>query len=166
MIEGMADTFDIAHAGSQDDLRAVAALFKAYAASLDVDLAYQDFASELAGLPGKYVPPDGTLLLARNPDGLPMGCAALRRIDPDGCCEMKRLYVRPEGRGGGLGEALARAIISEATTMGYREMRLDTLPSMAAAQGLYGRLGFEIIPPYYDTAVAGTLFMRLALGAR
>jgi ribosomal protein S18 acetylase RimI-like enzyme len=147
------------------DLAAVVALFRVYAASLGVDLSYQNFEAEMAAMPGKYAPPAGELLLARDPGGMPIGCVGLRPIEPDGCCEMKRLYVAPEGRGLGLGERLVNAVVEEAERIGYREMRLDTLPSMAGAQALYRKLGFEVIQPYYDTPVVGTLFMRRVLKA-
>jgi ribosomal protein S18 acetylase RimI-like enzyme len=153
----------IAQADTKADLAAVAALFRAYAASLDVDLAYQGFEAELAALPGPYAPPAGRLLLARSADGAPLGCAGLRPIAPPGCCEMKRLYVSPEGRGTGLGARLVETLIGEAKAIGYREMRLDSLPSMAPAIALYRRHGFETMAPYYDTPVAGTVFLRRPL---
>jgi len=140
-------------------------LFRAYAAALDVDLGYQDFAAELAGLPGRYASPAGVLLLAREAMGQPVGCIALRPLGTDGSCEMKRLYVAPAGRGGGLGRALVEAVIAEATRIGYREIRLDTLPSMQAAQALYEAIGFVPITPYYDTPIAGTRFLSLRLSA-
>lgn len=145
-----------------DDMAEVRRLFQAYAASLDVDLAYQDFASELAALPGDYAPPSGAVLLARRADGVAVGCVAVRALG-DGVCEMKRLYVAPEGRGLGLGRRLMEAALEAARARGYRELRLDTLPSMAAAQGLYRQSGFEEIAPYYGTPVAGTVFMRRRL---
>jgi ribosomal protein S18 acetylase RimI-like enzyme len=148
---------------SADDLAATARLFEAYEASLGVDLGYQGFAAELAGLPGKYAPPAGELLLARGDGGEPVGCVALRPMEADGCCEMKRLYVAPEGRGLGLGRALAQAVIGEAARIGYREIRLDTLPTMAEAQALYRQLGFVQIAPYYETPVFGTIFLWLKL---
>lgn len=151
--------FHIATARTATDLEDAARLFGAYAASLDIDLSYQDFATELAGLPGKYAPPAGALLLARGPGGEALGCVALRPIAPEGCCEMKRLYVAPQGRGLGLGRALVGAILGEAARIGYREMRLDTLPSMTAALALYHEAGFVVIERYYDTPVAGTLFL-------
>jgi GNAT superfamily N-acetyltransferase len=141
------------------DIEAVARLFEAYAASLPVDLAYQDFAQELAGLPGRYVPPAGALLIARRGLGLPLGCVALRSLPVEGCCEMKRLYVAPAGRGLGVGRALVEAICAEARRLGYREIRLDTLPGMTEAIALYARLGFAPIAPYYATPVAGTRFL-------
>ena len=147
------------------DLAAVAALFRAYAASLDVDLGYQDFAGELAALPGRYAAPQGALLLARGPAGAALGCVGLRAIAPAGTCEMKRLYVAPAGRGTGLGRRLVLAALRRAVRLGYREMRLDTLASMTAAQALYRQLGFAPIAPYYDTPVAGTVFLHRALRA-
>lgn len=160
----MADAaFHISTAGTTDDIAAIAGLFRDYAASLPVDLAYQDFAAELAGLPGKYAPPAGALLIARNAAGTPLGCVALRPMPPEGCCEMKRLYVAPAGRGVGLGRALVEAICAEAKRVGYREIRLDTLPTMTEAIALYARLGFIPTAPYYDTPVTGTHFLARAL---
>lgn len=155
--------FEIRPVRGPGDLAATVDLFHAYAASLGVDLAYQDFEGELAAMPGKYAPPEGELLLARGADGAPLGCVALRPVAPEGCCEMKRLYVAPEARGLGLGVALVEAIVGVARDIGYRELRLDTLPDMIEAQSLYARLGFVRIAPYYDTPVAGTVFMALKL---
>lgn len=155
--------FKIAPVTIADDLAATVELFRAYASSLDVDLSYQDFEAEMAAMPGKYAPPAGALLLARDSNGTPVGCVGLRPIEPRGCCEMKRLYVAPQGRGFGLGEKLVRAVIEEAKRIRYREMRLDTLPSMTGAIALYTKLGFEPIAPYYETPVVGTHFMRLPL---
>lgn len=148
---------------TDDDLKATAALFAAYAASLPIDLDYQDFDAELAGLPGKYAPPQGELLLARGADGDPLGCAGLRPIASDGCCEMKRLFLAPNARGLGLGRTLAEAVIEAARRRGYTELRLDTLPTMSAAIGLYDRMGFARIAPYYAPTPPGTLFMSLKL---
>jgi ribosomal protein S18 acetylase RimI-like enzyme len=145
------------------DLDAVVALFNAYACSIGVDLGYQDFATELATLPGKYAPPNGELLLARDDHGEPLGCVGLRPIEPEGCCEMKRLYVSPKARGLGLGGALINAIIGEAVRIGYSEMRLDTLPTMAEALSLYRKAGFRPIAPYYQTPIAGTSFLAKPL---
>jgi ribosomal protein S18 acetylase RimI-like enzyme len=151
--------FEIRPVRSGEDIAAAAALFRAYAASLGVDLAYQDFEAELADLPGKYAPPSGELLIAVAWDGQPLGCVALRIIEPEGCCEMKRLYVAPAARGLGLGRALVDAILETAAGAGYRELRLDTLPDMLDAQALYERMGFVRIAPYYDTPIVGTVFM-------
>jgi ribosomal protein S18 acetylase RimI-like enzyme len=77
---------------------------------------------------------------------------------------MKRLFVAPEGRGIGLGQALVARLIELAERIGYAEIVLDTLASMTAAQALYRSRGFEEIAPYYDTPVPGTIFMRRRLG--
>ncbi len=148
-----------------DDLRATITLFEAYAASLEIDLSYQGFGAEMAAMPGKYAPPAGELLLARDTQGKPLGCVALRPLPVDGCCEMKRLYVAPEGRGLGLGRALVDAVVAEARRIGYREIRLDTLPTMVEAISLYAKAGFAPTAPYSETPIAGTVFLarRLAV---
>jgi ribosomal protein S18 acetylase RimI-like enzyme len=145
------------------DLPAITQLFRAYAASLPIDLGYQGFDGELASLPGKYAPPAGALLIARDATGAALGCVAMRPLDEPGVCEMKRLYVAPAGRGQGLGRALAHAIIEAARAAGHREMRLDTLSSMHEAQALYRALGFTEIAAYYDTPIENTVFMSLKL---
>jgi ribosomal protein S18 acetylase RimI-like enzyme len=152
----------IAPATTAEDLAAIRALFEAYAAGLTVDLAYQDFDAELAGLPGKYAAPHGALLLARDDAGQASGCVALRPLG-DRVCEMKRLYVAPAARGTGLGAALMRAIIAAAQSRGYRAMRLDTMPEMSAAQAMYTAAGFHPIAAYYTGAAAGTIFLELRL---
>jgi len=145
------------------DLASVIKLFRAYASSLDIDLSYQNFEAEVEAMPGRYAPPDGELLLARTCEGVAVGCVGLRPTAPEGCCEMKRLYVAPEARGTGLGKRLVEATIQEAQRIGYREMRLDTLPSMTEAVALSRNCGFEPIEPYYETPVAGTIFLRRTL---
>jgi ribosomal protein S18 acetylase RimI-like enzyme len=157
-------SFSIAPARSAHDIAAVAALLREYASTLDIDLAYQGFDDELAGLPGAYRPPSGELLLARDAEGLSLGCVGLRALATEGCCEMKRLYVAPRARGLGLGRALIENIMAEATRLGYREMRLDTLPTMTAAIGMYRVAGFLSIAPYYAPAPEGTLVMARPLG--
>ena len=154
----------IAAATTPEDVATVVVLFRAYAASLAVDLAYQNFEAEMQAMPGAYAPPAGALLLARDTDGEPLGAVALRPMAEAGRCEMKRLYVTPAGRGRGVGERLVSALAATAHAIGYREMWLDTLPDMVAAQALYRRLGFEVTAPYYVTPVAGTVFMRRLLG--
>ena len=144
------------------DIAEIARLFRAYEAHIGVDLSYQGFTDELATLPGKYAPPEGQLLIARDSNGAAIGCVALRPIDAPGCCEMKRLFVSAGGRGLGLGRALADAVIADAASRGYVELRLDTLPSMHEAIALYRTLGFAPIAPYY-AAREGTLFMARRL---
>jgi ribosomal protein S18 acetylase RimI-like enzyme len=157
-----ASPFTIVPARSAEQIAAAATLFTAYAGSIGFDLSYQDFDTEVSTLPGKYAPPLGELLLALDPRGAAIGCVGLRALTRD-VCEMKRLYVAPAGRGLGLGRALAETIVAAGANLGYREMRLDTLPTMSSAIRLYETLGFNEIAPYYDTPVEGTIFMAKSL---
>jgi len=137
-------------------------LFLEYAESLGFSLCFQSFDQELAGLPGDYAPPDGRLLVAEYLGRL-AGCVALHQLAP-GICEMKRLYLRPQLRGRGVGRALAETVIAEGRSIGYRKMRLDTVePVMPNAVALYRRLGFVEIAPYRPNPIEGALYMELAL---
>jgi GNAT superfamily N-acetyltransferase len=137
-------------------------LFLEYAHSLGVNLCFQNFEEELAGLPGHYAPPDGRLLLAEY-EGQLAGCVALHEWEP-GICEMKRLYLRPSFRGKGLGRVIAEKIIVEARNIGYRQMRLDTIaPIMKDAVEMYRKLGFKEIEPYRPNPIAGAMYMELRL---
>ena len=137
-------------------------LFLEYAKSLNFDLCFQSFDQELAGLPGDYSPPPGRLLLAQF-SGLWAGCVALHKLEAD-ICEMKRLYLRPQFRGKGVGRALAETAIVEARGIGYRRMRLDTVePVMKDAVAMYRWLGFKEIAPYRVNPIAGALYMELEL---
>jgi GNAT superfamily N-acetyltransferase len=136
-------------------------LFQEYAASLGVDLCFQNFGRELAELPGDYAPPAGRLMMAME-EARAAGCVALRNID-DATCEMKRLYVRSEYRGKGIGKALVNAILSEARAIGYQRVRLDTLPQMKEAVALYQSLGFRPIPAYRYNPIPGARFLELNL---
>ncbi len=129
-------SFAIQPVRSAINLEAAGRLFDAYAASLGVDLGYQDYETERSTLPGKYAPPDGELLLACDDRDKAVGCVGVRPIRPEGCCEMKRLHVIPAARGLGLGRMLVDAVLAEAMRIGYREMRLDTLPTMIEAIAL------------------------------
>ncbi len=148
---------------SPDDLDAVKSLFRAYVDWLGIDLSYQGFEEELAGMPGKYAPPRGALFAAKDATGRVIGCVGLRAFGDDGSCEMKRLYVSPEGRGSGAGSALIERVLAAANEAGYRDMLLDTLPSMTGAIKLYRAAGFEDVPAYYDTPVEDTVFFRKIL---
>jgi ribosomal protein S18 acetylase RimI-like enzyme len=145
-----------------DELDAVVALFEEYGASLGIDLGFQDFAAEVARLAEHYAPPGGALYVAER-DGLLIGCVALRAFQAPHIAELKRLYVRPAGRGHALGRRLSRIAIERAAALGYRQLRLDTLPTMPAAQALYTGLGFRDIAPYRFNPIAGTRYMELAL---
>ena len=144
-----------------DCVEHVKALFREYEQSLGVDLCFQGFESELASLPGAYAPPRGRLLIAMDGDDAG-GCVALRPLGGDSC-EMKRLYLRPALRGRGAGRALAMRVIDEARAIGYRTMRLDTLPTMKEAIALYVSLGFRRIAPYYPNPVPGAIYMERPL---
>jgi ribosomal protein S18 acetylase RimI-like enzyme len=148
-------------AASPTDIESIRVLFREYADALGVDLEYQGFEEELRDLPGDYAPPSGTLLLAKSADVV-IGCVGVRALDP-ATAEMKRLYVRPAGRGTGLGRTLAEAAIRFATVNGYERMRLDTLPQMGRAQELYRALGFVPIDAYRFSPVPGTAFLELIL---
>lgn len=153
--------FEVREAQDPDDIALARSLFLEYATSLGIDLSFQNFENEVAGLPGAYVPPQGHLLIAFDVSH-PIGCVALRQIDQE-TAELKRLYVRPEGRGRGAGRLLAMKAIELARTAGYLRIRLDTLPTMTRAAGLYASLGFAVIPAYRHNPVGGTRFMELAL---
>jgi GNAT superfamily N-acetyltransferase len=153
--------FHLRPAHEPPDLEVVRTLIREYADSLGVDLSFQDFARELAELPGEYAPPGGALLIAWEGDRA-AGCVALRRLEGD-VCEMKRLYVCPAFRGRGVGRVLALAVIDAARAGGYTRMRLDTLASMGAARALYESLGFRDIAPYRFNPLPGTRFLERAL---
>ena len=156
-------------------------LFLEYAAWLGVDLCFQGFEEELAGLPGKYAPPQGRLFILGQVGMIPppyplpqgegessansnvvMGCGAFRGLD-DETCEMKRLFIREEFRGGGLGRKMAEHLVEEARDAGYKFMVLDTLRKMSTAVSLYRSMGFEECEAYYENPVPGVVYLRLAL---
>ena len=138
-------------------------LFCEYESDTQLDLCFQNFEAELAGLPGAYAPPEGRLLLAYYEELL-AGCVALRKIE-DGVCEMKRLFVRPAFRGQGIGRALVTRVIDEARTAGYRRMRLDTLARMRPAIALYESLGFRRIEAYRPNPLEDVVYMELGLAS-
>lgn len=154
---------EIRAAAGDGDAERVRALLREYAERLGVNLCFQNFDEELAGLPGRYAPPRGALLLAMAGEEA-AGCIALRPFrDSAAIGEMKRLFVRPHFRGSGLGRRLALAILAEARRIGYERMRLDTLPVQREAHRLYESLGFYDIEPYSDFPVAGSRFLEVKL---
>jgi GNAT superfamily N-acetyltransferase len=155
-------TAKIRAAASPADVALARELFLEYEKSIGISLCFQNFAEEVASLPGAYAPPDGRLLLARH-GGRLAGCVALRKIG-DGVAEMKRLYVRLAFRGMGVGRTLAAAVVDEARAIGYRTVRLDTLATMREAQALYLSMGFTDIPAYNVHPIEGTRFLEKKLG--
>jgi putative acetyltransferase len=155
------EMIELIFAESNEHLSIIRELFLEYAKSLGFSLCFQDFDKELAGLPGDYAPPDGLLILAMD-DTIACGCVALRKLD-EGICEMKRLYVKPSGRGKGLGKQLVQTVIDEAKKIGYTKMRLDTVPKMKEAITLYRSIGFYEIEPYRENPIEGDLYLELDL---
>jgi len=149
---------------AEDSIGVVRELFLEYAGWLDVDLCFQDFEVELATLPGKYAPPAGAILLAQV-HGAVAGCVAMRRLDLT-VCEMKRLWVRKAFRHCGLGKLLIEAIVERAREAGYVRLRLDTLPQMKTAHGLYREMNFYEVPAYYNNPVPGAIFLEKELAPR
>jgi GNAT superfamily N-acetyltransferase len=145
--------FTISPARTKTELISLAALLRAYAGALNIDLGPQGFEQELAALPGPYAPPGGELLLAKRGDHV-LGCIGLKPLAP-GTAEIKRLFVREQARGLGVGKALIEAIIRTARELGYAEIKLDTLPQMQSAIALYQAAGFMPIAPYGSHAYPG-----------
>ena len=160
-----APAIELRRAETAAELAQAAAIFREYAASLEIDLCFQNFEAELATLPGDYAAPTGYLLLAFV-DGEAAGCGALRplaEVDYANACEMKRLFVRPGFRRFGLGRLMAQTLLDEARRAGYSAMLLDTLDEMEAARELYATLGFDEIPPYYFNPIAGAHYLKADL---
>lgn len=182
-ISVMADnksSLTIREARFPQDLEVVTELFTVYAKSLGIDLSYQNFEHELASLPGKYSSSNGGALFvvcvpspnpsstasnssSKSPNQQVIGCVCIRAFNPPDICELKRLYIAPESRGLGAGRMLLEAAIIEAKNLGYKEMLLDTLPSMVAARRMYRAFGFEEVEKYYESPIEETSFMRLML---
>lgn len=145
-------------------LAVIRRLFREYQQDLGVDLCFQSFEEELAGLPGRYGPPGGAILLAHH-GRRAAGCVALRDLGK-GVCEMKRMFVRPRFRGLGIGRALAEAIVAEGRRLRYRTMKLDTVPKLETALGIYKSLGFRNTPPYCHNPLPGAIFLACRLRPR
>lgn len=158
-------TFQIVPVRTKEDLNSIRNLFRTYVEWLNIDLSFQDFENELAQLPGKYAPPTGELLLAKSDQQQAIGCVAVRCLGPldSKCCEMKRLYTLPTVRGKGIGRALVNSIIDVARSLGYKQMKLDTLPTMEIALNLYRSVGFSETESYYETPIQETVFLCCSL---
>ncbi len=154
----------IRKARAAEDIAIAREMFREYQVWLGVDLCFQDFDSELANLPGAYAPPRGEIFIAAQGDDV-AGVVAVRPISDglDGRSEVKRLYVREDWRGQGLGRALADAAVSFATHAGYATMVLDTLPHLVTARDMYTRMGFKEIVPYYENPLSGVVYMEKTL---
>jgi len=152
---------NIVSAENKDDIESARQLFLEYAESLNFDLCFQGFDEELKNLPGDYSSPKGELLLAYS-NGKLAGCVALHKFEND-ICEMKRLFLRSEFRGQGIGRQLTVRVIDDAKKIGYKKMRLDTLPAMKEAIKLYKNLGFKEIIPYRYNSIEGVCYMELEL---
>lgn len=153
--------FTIEPARSETDMAVAREMFTEYQQWLGVDLCFQDFESELAGLPGKYAPPKGEIYIARDGDDV-AGIVAVRPVGPAEECrsEMKRLYVRDKWRGLGLGRKLANRVVAFAEKAGYRCMVLDTLEQLEVAKSMYAHMGFEATEPYYENPLMGVVYME------
>jgi putative acetyltransferase len=156
------DEFTVSPARTAIELTSAAALFRAYARALPVDLAPQGFSEELKSLPGVYAPPAGELLLAKRGDHV-LGAVALKPLAPPDVAEIKRLFVRPQARKIGVGKALVAAILKTAGERGYREVKQDTLPEMGGAIALYKSFGFAPIAPYGSHPYPGLVTLGLLL---
>lgn len=153
----------IIQAKTSEQIESVREVFREYERWLDLDLCFQGFEKELAELPGKYAQPEGLLWLAVDEDDKVAGCIALRKLE-ESVCEMKRLFVRDDYRGCGVGKLLVESLIDKARQLGYGRMRLDTHPpKMGKAVGIYRSLGFVEIKPYYDNPHEDVLYMELSL---
>jgi putative acetyltransferase len=161
-VSSVVQGLEFREAESPGQIAGIRELFLEYAQSLGFSLCFQSFDQEVAALPGDYAPPTGRLLLATL-ENQPAGCAGLHKLDQE-VCEMKRLYVRPQFRGEGLGRELAKRVIASAHEIGYKKLRLDTVePMMQAAVAMYRTLGFREIEPYRTNPIDGALYMELEL---
>jgi putative acetyltransferase len=159
-------TIRVVDASDGTRIKLAESMFRSYADefadSIAETLCFQGFEAEVAGLPGRYAPPSGCLMLAMDGEA-PAGCVALRDLD-DGTCEMKRLYVAPTCRGRGAGRLLVGEVVRRAEWLGYRRMVLDSFPEMAGALALNRRYGFVESDPHWDHPADRAVFMQRPLG--
>jgi putative acetyltransferase len=143
-------------------LESIKSLFKAYLTELNEDLCFQSFDSEIDNPLYKYSAPVGALFIASY-NAIPVGCIALQPLQEPQTCEMKRLYVAPDYRKLGVGDALVKALLQEAQSLGYTTMKLDTLERLQAAIQLYLKFGFEKVTAYYDNPLPSVVYMQKKL---
>ena len=153
---------ELKEAKSFEEYQLVAELFKEYAAQIGHDLAFQNFNEELQKIESHYSPPGGSIFIAYNEEGTPVGCFGIRKLDSS-ICELKRTYLKKEFRGLGIGNLLLRKAIEVARELGYQKMRLDTLPTMDSAIKLYEKTGFYKIEPYRFNPIEGALYYEFKL---
>src|SRR5262245_38883971 len=149
-------------AESQDHWRQARQFVEEYAASLGIDLSFQNIQHEVNHLSSEYAAPTGVFFLAEA-NGTAVGCIGLRRF-ADGVGEIKRLYVSPGGRGHGVGRLLVESVLAAGRELGYSKLVLDTLPSMKEAQNLYASFGFTPTAPYRFNPVPGSAYLEKVLG--
>jgi ribosomal protein S18 acetylase RimI-like enzyme len=148
---------------TEKDYKNAKILFVEYANSLNFQLCFQNFEKEISDLSAQYSKPTGCIILCYE-DDKPIGCVGLRKF-AEGICEMKRLYLRPEARGKGIGRVLAEEIVEKAKEFGYKKMQLDTIETMKEAISLYKSMGFKEISPYRFNPVKGVIYMELELSS-
>ena len=153
---------DFFEANSAEDYKIASELFQEYAKQIQVDLEFQNFKEEIADLAAQYAPPQGILYVVKNEKNSPIGCFAIRALEEQ-ICELKRMYLKKEGRGKGIGKKMLYHSINAGRQLGYKKMRLDTLPTMHTAIALYKQNGFYEITPYRHNPIKGTKFLEIIL---
>jgi len=153
---------ELIEAKSDKSYQIATSLFKEYAAQIGVDLSFQNFNQELANIQEQYARPKGVLYIAYDSSQNPIGCFGIRQFE-DSICELKRMYLKSTYRGLGIGKQLLLKSIEVGRELGYTKMRLDTLPTMQSAIGLYQSIGFYEILPYRFNPIEGTKYFEIIL---
>ena len=137
-------------------------LFKEYAAHIGIDLEFQNFNEEVENLESKYSRPKGVIYIAYDNKNYPVGCFGIKAFN-NTICELKRMYLKEEARGLGIGKLIIKKAITVGKELGYNKMRLDTLSSMLPAVGLYEKSGFYEIDPYYFNPIKEAKYFEISL---
>jgi ribosomal protein S18 acetylase RimI-like enzyme len=153
---------ELRSAQSENDYALAKDLFVAYASQLGVDLSFQNFSNELEKIRTEYGPPTGVIILVFDEKENAIGCFAIRKFQ-DSVCELKRMYLRNDFQGKGIGKAMLKNAIVLGRELGYERMRLDTLPTMKSAIKLYSKVGFYEIEPYRFNPIEGTKYFEIDL---